>query len=360
MPALLHLSLCFIVTTMLIFALFPMAVTAQLVDKPNQRKLHSGEVPLIGGIAIWLGMLACLLLFKEVNLTTGYFLLASGILVAVGALDDRYKLNIWLRIVVEVVAASIMIFCANLWVGNLGNLLAVGELHLPFWFAYVFTVIAVFGIINAINMIDGVDGLAASTALGILVIMLLLTRNSPTLTIVGPYMIGALLAFLVFNLSFHQRLPKVFLGDAGSKVIGLTLVWILIETAQSGSAEQRGIDSVTALYIIGLPLMDMVATTIRRLRKSKHPFHPDRSHIHHLLLDAGFSAGKTLFSLLLLSSSINIIGIILQRQGLTEALRFAIIFGLFIVYTICVERLSKQNARRAQLHPDQTKQTEIS
>ena len=197
----------------------------QLVDKPNQRKHHSGEIPLIGGIAIWLGMLVCLVFLSDINLTTGYFILASGILVLVGAVDDRYRLNIWLRIFVEVVAASIMIFCADLWVGNLGNLLALGEVHLPFWFAYLFTVIAVFGIINAINMIDGIDGLAATTSLGILVILQLLTENSPTLSKVGPFMTGGLLAFLAFNLSLYRRLPKIFLGDAGSKLIGLTLVW---------------------------------------------------------------------------------------------------------------------------------------
>jgi UDP-GlcNAc:undecaprenyl-phosphate GlcNAc-1-phosphate transferase len=327
-------TIAFIVTTGLILALNPIAIKFGLVDQPDSRKLHSETPAMIGGVAIWLGVFIYLFSLTDIDRVTGYFLLSTGLMVFVGTLDDRFSLPVRLRIVVEVAVASLMILFADLWVGNIGDLLGVGEMHLSPWVAYPFTVIAVFGVINAINMIDGLDGLAASIALAAIILLLLFSNNSSTLSTVGPSLVGALIAFLLFNLRLTSFLPKVFLGDAGSKLIGLTLVWVLIETAQSDASHKAGINPATALYLIGLPLIDMVVTTLRRIYRKRPPFQADRSHIHHLLLDGGVSKTVTLAIILGASIAINVLGLVLNWLEVSELSQFAVIFGLFIFYGV--------------------------
>jgi UDP-GlcNAc:undecaprenyl-phosphate GlcNAc-1-phosphate transferase len=128
----------------------------------------------------------------------------------------------------------------------------------------------------------------------------------------------------------------VFLGDAGSKLIGLTLVWVLIETAQSEVPGRAGINPATALYLIGLPLIDMVVTTLRRVHRRRPPFKADRSHIHHLCLAIGYSKRGALAIILLLSCAINILGLLLHWYGVSERIQFGIIFAVFIAYFIGV------------------------
>jgi UDP-GlcNAc:undecaprenyl-phosphate GlcNAc-1-phosphate transferase len=327
-----EVAISFTATAGLILLLNPMAIKVGLVDLPDSRKLHRGTPAMIGGIAIWLGVFIYLFSLADIDPITGCFLLSTGLMVFVGTLDDRFNLPVPLRIGVEVAVASIMIVFADLWVGNIGNLLGFGEMHLSPWVAYPFTVVAVFGVINAINMIDGLDGLAASIALAAIILLLIFGDNSSTLSSVGPPLVGALGAFLVFNIQFTRVLPKVFLGDAGSKLIGLTLVWVLIETAQSDTSYRAGINPATALYLIGIPLIDMVVTTLRRIYTKQPPFKADRSHIHHLLLDAEFSKTGALVIILGLSVAVNVLGLVLNWHNVSELIQFAIIFGLFIVY----------------------------
>ena len=337
----LQLSCTFALVFIFTLLINPLASRIALVDKPDrQRKDHNGAIPLTGGIAIYLGLLFFLLLY-DVDGENITFLLATGLMVLAGALDDRFNLNITLRIALEVLAASIMVFGANLWVGNLGNLLGTGEFHMPFWIAYPFTVVAVFGIVNAINMIDGLDGLAGGVTLFALMLLILVTQNSPALAEFGGCLIGGLLAFLLFNFRLHKSLPKIFLGDSGSKLLGLALVWIVIETAQTDAASVYGIQPATALFIMGLPLIDMVATTVRRVKKGAHPFHADRTHIHHILQRAGYSKSTVLSLILALAMAINLLGIFLQYLQVPEVMQFVIFFAIYFLYSATIQHAWK-------------------
>lgn len=322
----------FIATIALILVINPIAKKVGLIDQPNARKLHMKAPALIGGIAIWLGIFVYLVSFVELDQVTSYFLLTTGLMVGVGALDDRFNLPVRLRVVVEVAIACIMIFLADLWVGNIGDLLGIGEMHLPFWVACPFTIIAVFGVINAFNMIDGLDGLAASIALATIIILLIFGGNSLTLAKIGSPLVGALFAFLLFNMRIVNFMPRIFLGDAGSTLLGLTLVWVLIETAQSDASYRVGINPATALYLIAIPLFDMVVTTLRRILRKQPLFQADRSHIHHLLLDSGFSERGVLVIILGLSIAFNLLGLKLNWHNVSELFQFAIIFSLFVFY----------------------------
>ncbi len=310
----------------------PLAPPLGLTDKPNHRKTHKGHIPLMGGIAIYLSVAVLLILNQPLDARLSFYLLGAGLLVLEGILDDRFNLNVKLRIGLEIIAGAVMVFGADLWIGNLGDLLGLGPLHMPLWIAVPFTLVAVFGIINAINMLDGFDGLAAGFSMIAIAVLMMAAGNSPTLQAVGPLLVGALAAFLLFNLKPTPYIPKIFLGDAGSKLLGFTLVWLLIEVARQGGQATGGLEPVTALYIVGLPLIDMVTTTVRRVRKGVSPFYPDRTHIHHVLQRAGFRRETIIFSILALSLAINLLGIGLQAADCPEVLQFALFFGLYYLY----------------------------
>ena len=343
MPAhVIPFSLGFAACLLSMLALAPLSHKLRLMDIPSARKTHAGHIPLIGGISIFMATLVALAFATSFSTQLICFYIVAALLVLVGALDDRGGLNVYLRIAIEMVAANIMIFGAGVYVTDLGNLLGFGNLHMPFWAAYPFTLIAVFGILNAFNMIDGMDGLAGGITLIPLVLLIALAGDSTTvLGVTAPVLAGALVAYLLSNLQLLPRLPKVFLGDAGSKLLGFALVWYAISSAQPAIENTAFLEPVTALYLVGLPLMDMVTTTVRRLRKRVSPFYPDRTHIHHILQRARFSKHASLLVILTLSLAINLIGIGLSKANVPAVAQFALFFILYWLYAYNVRHAFK-------------------
>ncbi len=206
----------------------------------------------------------------------------------VGALDDRFDISVKIRAVIQAAIAVIMMMAGNLHLSSLGFIFGSWELVLgPFGF--FLTLFAVWAAINAFNMVDGIDGLLGGlssvsfAATGII----LWFDGQYSLAMWCFAMIAAILPYILLNLGALGRRYKVFMGDAGSTMIGFTIIWILLETTQG---KTHPISPVTALWIIAIPLMDMVAIMYRRLRKGMSPFSPDRQHIHHLIMRAGFTS----------------------------------------------------------------------
>src|SRR5690606_2480994 len=131
----------FFITLIAIRVSAPLAHKINLLDIPDHRKQHSCATPLTGGIAIYSALLIVLCATRPFDGYLISFLAASGLLVLFGALDDRNHLRVRHRVILEIIAASVMIFGADLWVGNLGNLLGVGSIHMPFWAGYLFTLV---------------------------------------------------------------------------------------------------------------------------------------------------------------------------------------------------------------------------
>ncbi len=298
----------FLISTALIIFLKPLAMKAGLTDKPSTRKLHNGDIPLIGGIAIFLSLSAGLILYDLLNPFNLAFLLACSMLVLVGIIDDHKNIHTVPRFFAQIVASLIMIELGNIEIKSLGNLFGFGEIQLG-QFAKPFTVFALVGGINAFNMIDGMDGLAGSLSLFIFLVVSILC-NTPAffnITLLCIMFIASIMGFLIFNLRVFGREASVFLGDAGSTLFGFSICSFLIAASQG---EYHVIEPSTVLWIIALPLMDTVCIMIRRVRKKRSPFAPDREHFHHILPLAGFSVNGTLVVVLLLSILLALVGIL--------------------------------------------------
>ena len=264
------------------------------------------------------------------------FLLAGGILVLVGVIDDIRPMSVFARILTEVVVALIIIEGLELRANNLGDLVGTGPVSLKGWLAYPFTVVCIFGIINAYNMLDGMDGVLGIVGLITIIGFHLLTDTTPGFITV--FISMSLLAFLISNLGLWPALPKTFLGDSGSKLMGLIVVSLILTVADAGVAGLKYIEPVTALYLVGLPLFDMTFTTLRRVFRGQSPIRPDRSHIHHLMQDLGLSDRRGLLIISTLGLTSPLLGLMLARSGAGTPYQFYIFVGFFLLYCVLMQQ----------------------
>ena len=312
-----------------------------LVDSPSNRKKHNGAIPLVGGLSIFLVAVVCLLLSGEVPSFT-LLILAVVPIVVVGVADDLLGLGPWLRLVTQVAVSLVMIWYCGLQVFELGNLFGYGNVILHPFAAVVFTVFCVVGVINAINMIDGINGLAGSLVLTTLLALYsigYLVEDTASLFIIS-VLGGALLAYLLFNLGMFGNERRIFLGDAGSMMLGFALVWLLIDLSQSSAANAgRGLSSVSAGWLFGLPLVDTVSVMVARLRRGHSPFRAGRDHVHHFFVDEGVSNLKTLVILVLVHAGFICVGLLVNQYRELEPYAFCGFVALVIAHHIYTPRL---------------------
>lgn len=341
-------------TLVMIFALSKVAPSLDLMDTPSDRKRHAEETPLVGGLAIFTTLCIGALIWGEANgsLITvrdqealWVLLGCAGFLVFTGALDDVFHLGVFVRVSSELLVALVVIEALNLQLVYLGDLLSIGNIQLNALFAYPFTMVAIFGIVNAFNMLDGLDGLLATLVIATLVIFHLFTELPPGL--VTLFIGSSLVAFLISNLNLAPLIPKTFLGDAGSRLLGFIVVCLLLGAASGQVGGTKIIQPSTALFLVALPLFDMVFTALRRILRKGSPFAADRGHIHHLLQDLGFSDRRAMVMIVAGSVSLNFLGLMLHRSIVAEYHQFAIFCGCFALYCL----LTRQAWRIAEKTP---------
>ncbi|MDQ0431036.1 UDP-GlcNAc:undecaprenyl-phosphate GlcNAc-1-phosphate transferase [Pantoea agglomerans] len=337
------ISIFFIAMTALIIA-YPLARKYSLVDKPGGRKQHSGNIPLVGGISLYCGIVIFHFLqpdiapFTNSNLTA--YIAAISILLAVGIADDYYDLPVMTRILAQA-SAVIVIILDDVYLNTFGFVLGEYELSLgPA--GYLITLLAGWAAINAFNMIDGIDGLLGSVSAVIFAALMVkfMSAGAKQPAMWCLLMIVALLPYLVSN--FGLAGAKVFMGDAGSMVIGFTMLWLILNASQGNQAVMA---PVTALWILALPLMDMVNVMIRRLRRRQSPFHADRDHLHHILLRCGLTSRQTLLVMVLLTATLAGMGLTLEKFAATESVSIALYLAVFGIYVL-------MNNALQQRHPD--------
>lgn len=335
----------FFCTLIAIVTLAPLASKVGLLDVPTVRKQHRDTIPLIGGLAIFIALLAGALLWGTDNTLTltikgqnalGVLLGCSAFLVITGMLDDRFHLGVVMRITSEVLVALTVIELLDLRLTWLGDLIGTGQIKMPPTISYIFTVVAMFGLMNAFNMLDGIDGLLSSLVITTIVGFHLFTATKPGL--ISIFILASLSAFLISNLKLSPIIPKSFLGDAGSKLLGFIIVCLLLGAASGQVGGQKLIKPATALFLVAIPLFDMAFTTLRRIIRQESPFAADRSHIHHLFLELGFSHRRTLVMIVTINLAATGLGLLLHRLNAPEYYQFGIFIGMFLLYCLLVSQ----------------------
>ena len=318
------------VTLLLLLALRPVAFATGLVDRPGGRKTHVGLVPVIGGICMWLGIAISLPLMQPGVPQSKVFLVASGLLLFIGVIDDRFDLSAKIRLVGQACAALLMCLGADLVAHSVGNLLFFGEIGLG-WLAIPFTVLVAIAVINAFNMLDGIDGLAGSMGLAALIPAAALSWmvGAQYSLSLSALVLFATVGFLIFNFPLPFNRPmRTFMGDAGSTVIGFAVIWIGMQMAHGTEA---AISPVTALWLAALPIFDLFISFGRRISKGKSPFSPDRGHFHHILQRAGFRDREIVLMMGGSGLLVAMIGVSAHILGLPDGMLFLGLIALGLI-----------------------------
>ncbi|MGH1402958.1 MAG: MraY family glycosyltransferase [Alphaproteobacteria bacterium] len=258
-----------------------------IVDTPGGRKRHTKAIPHIGGLVIFSVFLGYGLFSEIVDLKTYWPLFVSlTVLLISGAIDDQFFIPARLKFFIHIFAACFIVFAGGVKTSYLGNLLGLGDMGTDFM-AYPFTIIAVVLLINALNLMDGMDGLAAGVSC---VMFFWLMVGALSAGWVGHASVLSLLlaciaGFLIFNMRNPlRRKASLFLGDAGSMSLGLTIAWFAVLLAQKPYVP---IEPIAVAWIIGFPIFDTCAQFYRRVMHGRDPFAPDRGHFHHHFIEAG-------------------------------------------------------------------------
>jgi len=350
----LYFIIAFGMTLQLLLVLRGLAPKIGLLDAPGGRKAHTGAIPLVGGLGMFIAFCFTLLMLDHPIGELRALLAGATLLVITGVMDDLHELSSSARFAVQIIASLMMVYWGGVELTDLGYLVSSDGLVELGWFSVPLTVFATVGVINALNMIDGVDGLAGSVTALTLVTLIVVASTAGDIgsSMVLGLLLAAIGGFLVLNLRFPwQPRARVFMGDAGSMFLGLMLAWFLIDFSQG---EQRLISPATALWLLGVPLIDTVTMMLRRMLKRRSPFEPDREHFHHVLMLAGFSPLKTMLIMVVGSATMAIIGLAGHYQGVPEWVMFygfLLVFAayfLMIQYAWKVMRFLKHSINRRQ------------
>jgi len=284
----------FLLTYFAIPSVINIAKVKHLCDDPDDRRSHTVSTPSLGGVAIFAGIIFSIILwtpFKHFG-DLQYILCAFVIIFLIGLKDDILPMSPYKKLYGEIFATLILIYKCDIRLTSLYGIFGITDL--PYFASILLSTFTILVIINAINLIDGINGLAGS--IGLLITLFFgfwfYEVNSLGLSIVAFSLAGSLLAFLNYNFTP----AKIFMGDTGALLIGLVCAILSIKFIelhrvlpdQLGNFRFQAVPSV-AIAILIIPLFDTIRVFTKRLIKGKSPLYPDRTHIHHLLLDRGFS-----------------------------------------------------------------------
>jgi UDP-GlcNAc:undecaprenyl-phosphate GlcNAc-1-phosphate transferase len=278
-----HYLLPFVLATVVTMAGLPLLVRLagrwNIVDLPGARKVHTTPIPRVGGLAMACGVAAAALLTMHLDKSDLWFLLAADVVVVFGAWDDWADLNYRIKLAGQLLAICIVVVLGDV---QIRTITLDHSISLPGWISGPLTVFFLVGITNAINLFDGLDGLAGGTAFLCLcaIALLLSAGESGTSAAMALAFAGAALGFLRFN----TYPASVFMGDAGSQLLGFAIGVLSIRATQAGSSQ---ISTAIPLLLLALPILDTLNVIRKRIGEGRSPFSADKNHIHHKLLWLG-------------------------------------------------------------------------
>lgn len=271
-----------------------------LLDIPDNRKIHLRPVPLIGGVAMFVAFCCGLLLIPDPLRPYASLVVGMGLMLATGMVDDAIDITPAAKLVMQLFAAVLMVSWGEVQIHSLGNLLGTGEIELGQW-AIPFTVLCVVFMVNALNMLDGADGQAGGAAVVMLLWLAVLgwSNGAREAYIAITLMLTAVsTGFLVYNFRFPwRRQASVFMGDAGSMMLGFAIAWLAVYLSQHPVST---VYPISIAWLLVLPVADLVSSYFRRIVRGRSPFSADQEHLHHTLLSKGMSVSGTVILILLL------------------------------------------------------------
>lgn len=350
-------AIAFSLVVLLILIGRPLAGKIGLLDRPSSNQIHKahGEpVPAIGGPAIFAAVMVATFLGTANESNAYWVVFGVLLLMLLGLIDDLKNLRASTRIIAQIVVVGHLSLSYGMAFTDLGAIVGAKPVLLGVW-AVPFTIFAVVGLINSINLIDGADGLAAGLSSIALIPLLGLAAWMGISSLgvsLGLAALGALFAFLFFNLRHPlNRRATVFLGDSGSLLVGIILGFVLWDLTQNPA---DGIPPVLGLWVLVIPVFDTCSVMIRRMLAGQNPMSPDRQHLHHLLQDAGLTHGKAVAVLLIGGFLIGGSAVLLWALGASESQLFVaylIFAALYLGFVISPARAVKRLARLLRVAP---------
>lgn len=319
-----------------------------IVDNPDARKLQRSPVPVMGGVAVFFGIISgfCIAsLFIDVTSLLAIFV-AISIMLCVGVTDDLSDLSPWFRFAIEIAISLLLVFWSGVSLNDFQGLWGISVV--PTWLSIPLTIIAVVGIINATNMVDGVDGLSSGYGISASVAFAILfggTGYTPMLLMCG-LSIGALLPFFLHNV-FGKK-SKMFIGDGGSLMMGVIMsTYVVYAITSGGPCERlasRGIGLVPlSLAIMCVPVFDCLRVMVMRILRGTSPFSPDKTHMHHLFIELGFSHIGTTVSVLLLNVIVVLIWLLSYKLGASIDIQFYVVVASGLLLTAGLYKFMRMN-----------------
>jgi len=321
--SLVNIGLMAVSALMLTLLLMPLSIRlarlAGAVDHPDTRKVHAADMPRLGGLAIGIAFVAVCLLSLSGSPEVLALMVGAVVIVLTGLADDIWQIRPWQKFVGEIIGASLFVSLSGVQLENLGNLMGTGPITTGS-FAFPFTVFAIVGVVNALNLSDGLDGLAgglSAVACLFLGYFAFMSHDWACLSVIV-ILFSCLMGFLYYN----AYPAKVFMGDAGS----LTLGFVLVSVAVLLAGKDTGVQPISMPLILALPTVDTLLVMTQRLLHGLSPFLPDRTHLHHRLLNMGFSHAAVIPILYSVMALFGFVAILMMGQP--EWLQLGVGLGL--------------------------------
>ena len=309
------------------------ALDKNIVDNPNKRKLQSHPIPVLGGVAVFFGIIIGLAFTSKQSESLSLMPIIAAMLIMLytGVIDDIINLSARKRLLMEIGVIALLIFTNDLTIDNFHGLWGLHEI--PRGVAIPLTIFAAVGIINSINLIDGVNGLSSGyciLASAVFGTFFYNTGNVP-MVILATVSIGSLLPFFFHNV--FGKSSKMFIGDGGALVMGLIMSTFVISTLNTASTNSEYFSDASGLIpftlaVMVIPVIDTLRVMSTRMMRGISPFHPDKTHLHHLFISLGFSHAGTTMMILLLNA------IVIATQLLTWHMGCSAEVQLYIVIAI--------------------------
>ena len=348
-PIILGYITAFTLTFSIIPVIVRVARERRIYDQPNERSSHEEPTPSLGGVGIFAGTICAVVLWMPLDKfgVLQYILAAFVLIILIGVMDDLLPMSPTKKFSGQLLVAIILAYKSNVRITSFYGVFGIQEL--PELTGFVLSIVVIVAIINAFNLIDGIDGLAGG--IGLLACASwgawFVAVDSPALAVVAFSLAGAITAFLKYNFTP----AKIFMGDTGSLLIGTVCAILAINFIEMNHLLPP--DSVVtftaapaiAVGVLILPLYDTVRVFVQRVLRGNSPFSPDKTHIHHLLLDLGMSHAKATAVLLAVNAAFILGAVALDRLGTTTLLVAEV--ALMFLLTFFLQRFSKKNGRRS-------------